>query len=568
MATYFLLISIIPVIIVGAYSGTLVIDSLRANSEVFAETTIGKTVGELNLALSNTINVADYVATDNVIKEAIKKTPPSSLVEQNSTNLQLNSMLDLIQQQNNGIFSIHIISENGGVYSSSKDDILSKDFREEEWYKNLQSSDSDNNIWLDPHNNSLITKTPDTELISLVKGIFDSDTGNFLGVVMVDIKTASLQNIFDGNYLDEGYSLLLDTNDTPIIYPIDTSTEEKNKLAEIIKTNSTDYLITKQSSKISPYSAVGIVPFDYIFRESEQVVTVVLILTILIGFFTTTIVIKTAKNISEPIIDLSKLMKQATDGDLQVYMEIDSQDEVGDLVDSFNKMISEINKYTSLEIDHLKQLRKSELSALQAQINPHFLYNTLDSIAWAARAGNDKIVVTMVTALTKFFRVSLSKGRDIISIEEELLHIDNYLIIQSLRYQKSILEYIIDVDKEFYRYRTIKLLLQPLVENAIYHGIKLRGTNGQISITADHDEKNIYLYVSDNGPGMDSEKLKELNFACEHCIGENIDSYGVINVCKRMKIMFGQEYTLKFSSVLGEGTVVTVPIPKNWTTEY
>ncbi len=562
MTIYFLCISLIPVVIVGAYAGMLVINSLRDNSQVFAETAVEKTASELDTILANPVNVATIITHDTSIRALIDSPLPSAMARRDEITLYLDSQLDSIRQQNYDIFAIYLICENSAVYRSGYHAVRDVEFRSEQWYMDVLALPTEENVWFDPHVGSFITDTVGDDFISVAKSIEDPVTGEKLGVVMVDIETQIVREILDSDYLNEGYTLLLNDNGDPVVYPPDIDTAETVTIYNVILTESEDYLVTMHSSDISHFKTAGIVPYNYILRDSVTVISIVVLLTVLIVVITVSIIFKVVRSISEPIVNLSKLMKQATAGDLHVRMDKETDDEVGVLVESFNIMISEIDRFTSKEIEDLKRLRTSELNALQAQINPHFLYNTLDSIVWAARAGNDKTVISMVTALTKFFRIALSKGRDIISVREELEHIRSYLVIQSLRYE-SMLGYDIDVNPEYYGYRTIKLLLQPLVENAIYHGIKLRETKGHISISAHDDEHNIYIVVTDNGPGMTADKLAELNLACKSKEGERIDSYGVINVCKRMSILFGEEYTLSYTGAEGEGTAVTLPIPKH-----
>ena len=208
-----------------------------------------------------------------------------------------------------------------------------------------------------------------------------------------------------------------------------------------------------------------------------------------------------------------------------------------------------------------KQLRKAEFDLLQAQINPHFLYNTLDAIVWSAEAGNEKQVVKMVGSLSEFFRSSLNKGKEIVTIREELSHVRSYLEIQQIRYQ-DILDYEIDVPEELYINEIPKITVQPVVENALYHGIKEKRGGGKISVTGREDGGDYIITVTDNGIGMEPDRLKEVRDGLTDSSPDSKKIYGLYNVNQRIKLDFGDEYGLSIDSVYDEGTTVTIRLPK------
>ncbi|MCR4903694.1 MAG: sensor histidine kinase [Butyrivibrio sp.] len=211
-----------------------------------------------------------------------------------------------------------------------------------------------------------------------------------------------------------------------------------------------------------------------------------------------------------------------------------------------------------------KMLRKAEFELLQAQINPHFLYNTLDAIVWSAESGNQKQVVNMVGSLSDFFRTSLNKGKELVSIREELSHVRSYLEIQQIRYQ-DILTYEIDVPENIYNYEIPKITIQPLVENALYHGIKNKRGGGKITISGKNTEDGIAVYVTDNGCGVALDRLNEVRQQLLNRKSISKTIYGMINVNERIKLNYGDKYGLDIDSKFGEGTKVTVTLPKKLT---
>ena len=211
-----------------------------------------------------------------------------------------------------------------------------------------------------------------------------------------------------------------------------------------------------------------------------------------------------------------------------------------------------------------RQLRKAEFELLQAQINPHFLYNTLDAIVWSAEAGNQKQVIDMVGSLSDFFRTSLNKVKEIVTVREDLHHVRSYLEIQQIRYL-DILSYEIDVPEELYDYKVPKITLQPLVENALYHGIKNKRGGGKIVVLGWDDVDSYYIQVKDNGIGMTKERLDEIRNALKEAVPKENVLYGLYNVNERIRLNLGEGYGIEIESKYEEGTKVTLHLPKNST---
>ncbi len=266
--------------------------------------------------------------------------------------------------------------------------------------------------------------------------------------------------------------------------------------------------------------------------------------------------------IAVPIRRLSEATKQAGSGDFAVRAQEDSDDELAVLNASFNRMVEKIGQLVEDIKTEQSNLRQSELRVLQAQINPHFLYNTLDSIIWLAEAGEKEKVVQIVSSLSDFFRTTLSKGRDYITLKEEEMHIRSYLQIQRLRY-RDILEYDIRIPQELGQYLILKLTLQPLVENALYHGIKNKRGVGHIWVDGRREGDRIVFCVRDDGIGMGPEELERVQGLIGGVQEEGGDTsgFGLFNVDQRLRLNYGAAYGIRIHSRHGEGTQVEVTIP-------
>jgi two-component system sensor histidine kinase YesM len=289
-----------------------------------------------------------------------------------------------------------------------------------------------------------------------------------------------------------------------------------------------------------------------------EIVLIVLFLLVLVAavLYQT---LKLTRSMTRPIQALCSRVSAISDGDLEPHTPIQAREyEIQTLSDGFENMVVRINQLIEQNRQEQISLRSAELALLQAQINPHFLYNTLDAIVWLIEMEKNEQAEEMVTSLSAFFRSSLSNGRDIITLREEEQQVRSYLEIQQVRY-KDILQYQIDIDPQLAEYEIPKLTLQPLVENALYHGIKLKRGQGHITVGGTASGENIILTVTDDGAGMTRERLEQVRSAILH---EQQIGFGVATVHERLQLMFGPAYGLQIDSSEGEGTCVTVTIPK------
>lgn len=314
--------------------------------------------------------------------------------------------------------------------------------------------------------------------------------------------------------------------------------------------------------------------FEYIYyeikdiqqaREAYQAVYANMLTYAIIAFVCITLVCifvsyYIPQSITKPIRRLSEITDQVAKGNLAVRSDVRTGAEVSVLNDSLNTMIDKINELVEQVKVEQVRLRKAEFELLQAQINPHFLYNTLDAIVWLAEAGEQKKVVSMVESLSGFFRSSLNQGKDIVTIKEETQHARSYLEIQQVRYQ-DILQYEIDIPNELEPYLIPKITIQPLVENALYHGIKNKRGVGKIIITGKKQEDFFIIKVEDNGIGMTEERLLKVCDRIQNKVLAENDIYGLYNVNERIRLNFGEQYGITIESEYMKGTVVSVKLP-------
>ena len=298
------------------------------------------------------------------------------------------------------------------------------------------------------------------------------------------------------------------------------------------------------------------------YRKLLTRITILMIFVLLVLVLIFSMIIM--RSITRPVASLVQMTQRVGQGDFSVRAEVpDKDNEMAILSDSFNSMVERIDGL----VENIKQeqvnSRNLELKLLQAQINPHFLYNTLDNIVWLSEDGQKEDVASIVTALSQFFRTTLSGGRDFIRISEEISHIEAYLSIQQFRY-RDILSYEIDIPEKYHNYLIIKMTLQPIVENALYHGIKYKRGMGRIRISIGETDDNIRLIVEDDGIGMKAGELEKLKRIAAGEIRPESDNtgFGMANVAERLRLNYGEDYGLTIDSVYGSGTKVEILIPK------
>ena len=311
-------------------------------------------------------------------------------------------------------------------------------------------------------------------------------------------------------------------------------------------------------SEATGWTAVGVAYTQELLRNQDRIYKTYLWIAALALVFALLFSVQLSASVAEPIRKLTQTMQRVEDGDLHVRCHVSSRTELGQLSDSFNHMIAKTADLMDERLRIEEQKRKSEWKALQAQIQPHFLYNTLDSIIWMSHAGRNEEVVEMTSALAQLLRSSIGDGSDTNTLEKELAHVRSYLTIQKMRYNEK-LQYAIDMDPQTGDCLLPKLVLQPLVENAIYHGIKLKQGGGTVRIETLLEEDRLLITVEDDGVGMTQEQLATILEKKE--ADSESSKLGVYNVNERLQLFFGPDAAMKYYSSPGRRTMVMLVLP-------
>jgi two-component system, sensor histidine kinase YesM len=531
---------------------------------------------EQNVALSTThvieqvsLNLDNYeksmVGITGLIERSINNAP-------DLPNNRLDEKLDVIFDTRDDIVSMAIFTDKGKLVEGTPFSRLKENVRvtEQEWF--TKGILNPNGTFLSaPHVENLFDGKYNW-VLSLSKSVsFNYNGEKVQGVLLIDLNFNSIEQLCQKvNLGKRGYIYILDSKNNIIYHPqqelIYTGLKSENNEEAYKNTygtfkqnvNNEERLLTIKNVGYTDWKVVAISYMDELSATKSSITNFSIIILVLGIVFIILIFIFISAKITKPIKLLDESMKMVEEGDLNVKVDIKGDKEVVNLSRSFNIMIAKIKQLMHQIVIEQESKRKSELDALQAQINPHFLYNTLDSIVWMAENGKSQDVITMVTSLARLFRISISRGKNIITVKEELEHARNYLIIQKVRY-KSKFNFSIEAEDEVLQYKTLKLLLQPIIENALYHGIEYMVEEGFIKITAKKAQGKLLFEIKDNGLGMKSEVLENiLSYIADTKGGSGV---GVKNVHERIQLSFGSEYGLKIESELEEGTVVKIWLP-------
>lgn len=393
------------------------------------------------------------------------------------------------------------------------------------------------------------------------------------GVLRVQYYTDPVETILN-EYQNKRteYCYLLDENNQLIYHPFMKAIqsdlyEEKtmefleecdNYLVKVYE--DAKWVIEKQQIGYTGWKIIVVNSLANIRAENVSIYYMAWLMLLLVGIALIVLDVLLFRNITDPVYQLMRTMKEFGKGNYQVKASEDGIGELKVLSEQFNRMADRLQNQMDEIRENETEKRKMEKKLLQSQINPHFLYNTLDSIIWMIQSGEYKGAEQMVSLLAKFFRTSLSQGKDMIPLEKELEHATSYLAIQNIRF-KDKFEFCVHADPALLKYLCPKLSIQPLLENAIYHGMEGMFEDGEIHINVYEKEDIIHIEVVDNGLGMTEEKIDYImnNKVVSSKRGSGI---GVRNVSERIKLIYGEEYGISITSELDEGTTATITIPK------
>ncbi|MEF2966429.1 sensor histidine kinase [Paenibacillus sp. M1] len=591
---HFLLISILPSIGLGFLINWTVDRVIERQVTDNTLQLIGKVNESLETYVENLQNITYFISFNPDVEDFLAgegKAPAEPDNESGLDHYEIRKFLQGFTTLHSEVAGILVVNHRGEYISNEMYARTSRNLTQESWYQEAVRNKGIFKIVGHPSRRNVTTHVSykDSEVVSVVRAILDPDTGQAQGAVLIDLKLRVIaEKAQDVRLGKTGYLTILDDSGEQIYAPPEPYIErippdwlDRDAAGTFSrKADGRDLQFIYRKSPFTGWTTVGVFSMAESAAEMREIRFFVVSFVFIVCLLGMTASFYLAHSISRPIGQLMSFMQKAQSGDLTIRHWGDRADEIGMLGRRFNAMLQQINRLISLTELQERQKREAELRSLQAHIKPHFLYNTLDTIHWMARRKGAEDIAEMAESLSKLFRIGLSKGNDIIPLNDEIEHVRSYLQIQYVRYQNK-LDYSIEVDPDIQNVYVLKLILQPIVENAIYHGIKERRGPGKVEIHAANRDGDLVLTIRDDGKGMTPERLAALQKALAEAASpregaaiplgtepkaEEGKGYGMLNVQARIELNFGNRYGLTVQSREGQGTVVTVihPIIRNY----
>lgn len=556
------------VVIVTGVSMKFTNTSIFENSSEYTHTIIQQMNQNIDSYIDYMENIAYLISSNEDVQDYLFDEKID-----NEGRYRILNQLQTILDSRSDIRNVGIISKNGRmlINDGSKSVNQDLDLNTQEWYATA----------LEKPNGPILTSSHVQHIISgerpwvitLSRGIRDrSGSGEKEGVFFIDLNYSAISELCDQSTVGtKGYAFILDAKGNIVYHPQQQQlyNELQTENISLIMDTDEDTVLTGTGNDGKLYSTsrsgktgwtvVDCTSVRELLRKSRQAQSVYVLTAIILVIVALLFSRFMARSITLPIQKLRDSMKKVQEGDFSVSdVVVDSKNEIGSLTKSFDVMTHRIHELMEQNVHEQEEKRKSELKALQSQINPHFLYNTLDSIIWMAEGKKNEEVVLMTASLARLLRQSISNEDEVVPIANEVEYARGYLTIQKMRY-KDKLEFQIEVDSSILYIPLIKLVLQPIIENAIYHGLKYKESKGLLIVKGFMKDGNAVLQVIDDGVGMDEETLAHIYD--KHKVNYHSNGVGVYNVQKRLKLYYGEDYGITYTSELGKGTTATITIP-------
>ena len=556
------------VVIVTGVSMKFTNTSIFENSSEYTHTIIQQMNQNIDSYIDYMENIAYLISSNEDVQDYLFDEKID-----NEGRYRILNQLQTILDSRSDLRNVGIISKNGRmlINDGSKSVNQDLDLNTQEWYATA----------LEKPNGPILTSSHVQHIISgerpwvitLSRGIRDrSGSGEKEGVFFIDLNYSAISGLCDQSTVGtKGYAFILDAKGNIVYHPQQQQlyNELQTENISLIMDTDEDTVLTGTGNDGKLYSisrsektgwtVVDCTNVKELLSKSRQAQSVYVLTAIILVIVALLFSRFMARSITLPIQKLRDSMKKVQEGDFSVSdVVVDSKNEIGSLTKSFDVMTHRIHELMEQNVHEQEEKRRSELKALQSQINPHFLYNTLDSIIWMAEGKKNEEVVLMTASLARLLRQSISNEDEVVPIANEVEYARGYLTIQKMRY-KDKLEFQIEVDSSILYIPLIKLVLQPIIENAIYHGLKYKESKGLLIVKGFMKDGNAVLQVIDDGVGMDEETLAHIYD--KHKVNYHSNGVGVYNVQKRLKLYYGEDYGITYTSELGKGTTATITIP-------
>ncbi len=540
-------ISVVPILILGAFLVMQERNTMQRQRTESMKNALEQAAYSVSSDIRVYNNLSDYVAYNQTVSDALTGSYSSKYDLYEQYEKTIDPILQSPSYFSHDIEKLKIYVNNG-LPSHGETIAQLSDIKSTKWYKENKDSLNQSVTWIIDSKKHKIRSVRTMPLMEM---------NNVTALLYIEVKYNALFDSFD-NICQDGQGLVvLDENGNTVYQKVNGVSAKAVPVSRLMSGESRYGHFYIESKKIQ-----GLQLTAYMYGKNSffiwQNVQLVIVLLVYISIVIATLLIASRmfqRYVVNDITSLEANMEEVKKGNRALMVVSDSKDEIGGLIRGFGSMLAEINRLIKENYENKLSLRKAEMKALQAQINPHFLYNSLSLINWKAiEAGADDIS-ELTLALSSFYRTSLNHGKNVLSVRGEIENVKSYIKIQSFMHDNSF-ETVVDVDEDILEYETLNLLLQPLVENAIDHGIDMKEDGkGFIKILGRQTANTIVITVEDNGVGMDQK-------TADNIITFKSKGYGVANVNQRIELFYGKPYGLRIKSEPGKGTKCTITIPK------
>lgn len=561
-----LLLVQIPLISFSILLYTWVKDIIGSKFSESALQSIRQSAKNIDFTLSDLRNYSNIILTNKNFINLLK-------TRKNAGPNEMENMVRGFFTWSDDIEGIYIYS-GPDSYSVGSEKVIKKN-DDAQWYKDLLKSEGEVR-WINTrHENiTIMTGNLDKYYFSLGRKLVDIFTLEELGILLIDVDESKLEDSYRNQILASDVEAFICDSEGNIISHTDKKMIGKNisfnpYISEVLnskdsygklsyKNSSKDVMLIYSTCSITGWKLINVIPSSYLYQEINRIRNIVVIIGLALIIFTFLIALILSQKLTQPMMSLMKKMKEAENGNLDVKINIEKVDEIGQLSLGFNHMIYKIKTLVEKIVEEEKLKKKIELEALHAQINPHFLYNTLNSIKWMAKMQGAKNISMTITALVKLLRISINLSSDMIFLKEEIEYVENYVLIQKMRFNEQF-EICYYIGEECTECKIPKLILQPIVENSIVHAYNEEDkVCMKIEIKAYRDAGDLIIEVVDNGTGIEEDVLKSI-FNNKNV--SRFSTVGLNNVNERIKLYFGENYGIRISSEMNKGTCVKIILP-------
>lgn len=561
----------------GAY--TYVADAtssatLRKQTIISADMVFDETSATIDNDLQNLVDTLDRITLNQSFNRILSHGAYRTVAEQ---LVDYQSVTDLVQNLERGRTGMRVRVYFRNYFENTADDVntfVVQDVKNADWYRRL----------LDAHSSEVWFVSNDGNYLSVGRLIYNrSDLRDLVGAVEVDLPVAIVHSVLEKSLIDRTGSVYVVGAKGGVIVTAGaerpagfnarvagssaTVSPEEGRSGRWLQVtyDRQEYMLHRRAIDASPWELVSIVPMTRVLSNLTQLRNQLLLLLGLIAIVGVLLALYVTDLNTRRIVMLAANMREIRSGNFDVRIKTRGADEIADLIRSFNSMAERIKDLVAKQFESGKALKNAELRTLQSQINPHFLYNSLDVINVMSIEAGAKDITRMVRAMTRFYRLGLNKGRDVVPVRDEIEHVEAYVEIQNIRHDEGV-RLLVDVPESIRTCGIVRTTLQPIVENAVLHGIlELPGGTGTVRIAGEELDTHILLSVSDDGVGMTTERLATIfveRTGADAVSSDFQGGFGLRNVHDRLRLTFGERYGLSVDSRPGAGTVVRITLPR------